>query len=77
MVGHKPTHCHALDSSGRCPVPANHEVALRLNDVLQQLRAGTGELGGCRVAAGQALDEEVRLLQLLEIYTFAVTHCEG
>lgn len=34
------------------------------------------ELGASEVAAGQALDEEVRLLQILAIQTFAVTHRE-
>lgn len=36
-----------------------------------------GELGACEVAAGQMLDEEVRLLQIFVISLFAVTHCEG
>lgn len=29
-----------------------------------------GELGACEVAAGQMLDEEVRLLQIIVIFPF-------
>ncbi|MFE7787848.1 hypothetical protein [Streptomyces sp. NPDC057460] len=57
-------------------MPANREVALRLNDALQRLRAVVDEPGACEVAAGQALDEEVRLLQIPAFETFAVTHRE-
>lgn len=57
-------------------MPANREVVLRLNGALQRLRAVMDELGACGVAAGQTLDEEVRLLQILAVQTFAVTHRE-
>lgn len=65
------------DSGCRCLLPANGEVAFRLNDVAQRLRAVMGDLRGLRGRRGKTLDEEVRLLQILVIYTFVGTHCEG
>ncbi|MET8271677.1 hypothetical protein AB0P40_15185 [Streptomyces sp. NPDC079189] len=76
VVGHESARCPALDSGGRCPVPANREVALRLDVALERLSAVMDKLGACEVAAGQTLDEGVRLLQILAIQTFAVTHRE-
>ncbi|MFE4918134.1 hypothetical protein [Streptomyces sp. NPDC056661] len=48
--------------SGRCPAldPGGRCV----------VPANRGELGTCEVAAGQTLDEEVRLFRIFGIYTF-------
>lgn len=35
VVGHKSGRCPVLDPGGRCLVPANREVALRLDDVFR------------------------------------------
>ncbi|WP_406294009.1 hypothetical protein [Streptomyces sp. NBC_00624] len=43
----------------------------------QRLRAVMGDLRGLRGRREKTLDEAVRLLQILVIYTFVGTHCEG